>query len=692
VSLTDSAFADGGGYVADDGAGIAVLPDGDTFPRGRTLRVTGEIDDRFGQRTLRVGTGGIVDLGSGIDPVVSSVTTGAIGEELEGRLVRIAATLQGPASTLTSGVAFDVDDGSGVSRLVVAGATGIDVGTWGTGTRVDLVGVVGQRDSTGTGTTGYRVQPRDGADVVVVEAPATPTPTPSGAADPSTAPAASASPEEGVQTIAEARGAPRNARVRIQGTITLPTGVVDSQTAAIQDASGAILLRLSDEAGGLRRGQRVDVSGTRSTKSGMETIRVTTAPRPLGTVDEPAPAVVGTGAAGEAHEARLVVVRGGLVTAARRSSSGTVSMEIDDGSGPLRVVVGASLELERSLLAAGTWIEVRGVLGQETTGAEPLRGYRVWPRTLDDLRVTAGATDAGALAGDGSSASGGPGPEIGGLDGLDSPADGLAVGATLVVGGWPELNLAGVLWDGERLVGLAAADAARVTAAIGERRPPVPLELHGLRRAGERADPGIALAIIGGSGRILVTNRPAAAPATARPGPDDPPVWYAVVGRLEGPPASPRIRTVSGTIPIDRRCAGPDPLPRGLVTASGIAVPGRPALVVPCGGIVPGVRLHRTLAAGRRGPWAAEADDARVAAEIAPSAATVTALAPALLAAASLVLAGLAGWMWWRPTEPDTAADPASPTEPDAAPGDAESSASAAPVLTLVPLPRERSP
>jgi hypothetical protein len=149
---------------------------------------------------------------------------------------------------------------------------------------------------------------------------------------------------------------------------------------------------------------------------------------------------------------------------------------------------------------------------------------------------------------------------------------------------------------------------------------------------------------------------------------------------------------VSGTIPIDRRCAGPDPLPRGLVTASGIAVPGRPALVVPCGGIVPGVRLHRTLAAGRRGPWAAEADDARVAAEIAPPAATVTALAPALLAAASLVLAGLAGWMWWRPTEPDTAADPASPTEPDAAPGDAESSASAPPVLTLVPLPRERSP
>ena len=44
----------------------------------------------------------------------------------------------------------------------------------------------------------------------------------------------------------------------------------------------AILLRLGDEAGSLRLGELVEVAGTRSTKSGMETIRVTTPARQLG--------------------------------------------------------------------------------------------------------------------------------------------------------------------------------------------------------------------------------------------------------------------------------------------------------------------------------------------------------------------------------------------------------------------------
>ena len=41
VSLTDSAFSDGGGYLADATGGIAVLLSDGSFPRGMTLRVTG---------------------------------------------------------------------------------------------------------------------------------------------------------------------------------------------------------------------------------------------------------------------------------------------------------------------------------------------------------------------------------------------------------------------------------------------------------------------------------------------------------------------------------------------------------------------------------------------------------------------------------------------------------------------------
>lgn len=699
VALTGFDFADGGGYVADATGAIAVLPDGDSFVRGRLVRVTGEIDDRFGQRTIRPAAGGVVDLGPAAEPAPAGMATGAIGEATEGHLVRIAAAIIGPASALTSGVAFDVDDGSGPTRLVVATATGIDVSGWTSGTVVELVGVVGQRDSTGSGTAGYRVQPRDPGDLVAVTPPAEPTPTPASTGDPSSSPGAS--PEPGVMTVAAARAAARNARVRVQGTVTLPTGVVDAQTAAIQDATGAILVRLSEEAGSLRLGQRVDVSGARSTKSGMETIRVTVPPRALGSASDPAPRSLATGAPAEAREAELVVVRGRLVASARRASSGTVSMEIDDGSGPLRIVAGSSLELDRTALVEGAWIEVRGVLGQETTGAQPLRGYRVWPRSAADLRITAAASDAaggsgaGGASGDGSGTSGGSGTAAGDLGDLGSTAAaGTTIGATLVVGHWPELGLGGLLWDGERLVGLVEADASRLTGVLGGRRPPVALELDGLRTVASGSAATIPTASTDlPADAIRVATAPAAPPSTTRPQPNEPARWHAVVGRLEGSGAQLRLRTPAGLVPLDRRCAdGPRP-PRGLVTVSGIALAGSEELIVPCGGIAAGSILTR--AAGVPGPMPGAPGDGE-----SPGGAAATRdsggvgmVAAALLGAGAILLGGGAAWLRWRPDDPspeEADAVGADDAEPEVAGADRPSPA--APVLTLVTLPHERSP
>lgn len=695
VSLTGSEFSDGGGYVADASGGLAVLPSAEVFPRGRVLRVTGEVDDRFGQRTLRVGAGGIVDLGPGVDPASATLATGAVGEAVEGILVRIAAAIVSPATTLTGGVAFDIDDGSGPTRLVVGTATGIETGSWERGTTVDLLGVVGQRDSTGTGIVGYRVQPRDAADIVSVGAPETPTPAPTIGGEPSATPDPSASP--GVLTIAEARAAPRNARVRVRGTVTLPTGIVDEQTAAVQDATGAILLRLSDEAGALLRGQRVEVSGTRSTKSGMETIRVTVPPEPVGSAVDPTPVTLSTAGAGEDHEARLVVVRGGLVASARRASSGTVSMELDDGSGPLRVVAGASLELDNGALTKGTWVEVRGVLGQETTGAQPLRGYRVWPRSTDDIRVTAGANgaaegDPGAAGSDGTSASvnGSDVGDLGDLGDLDgSAAAGAAVGATLVVGRWPQLGLGGVLWDGERLVGLALADGPRVAAALVGRPLPIALELRGLRDTGTVSTLGLPVAGIDRAGdAILVAGRAAVPPATTAPQPGESARWFAVVGRLQGRPADLALHTPDGVVPIDRRCDLAEALPRGTATVSGIALPGRAALIVPCGGIVAGARLER---ASNAHASAAVLEAARTPGAAAMNASTAP-IAAGLIGMAALVLGGVAAWIRWRPDGPPPMSAATDSTSDAGINDPPEESGPSAPVLTLVPLPRERGP
>ena len=152
ISLTDAAFHDGGGYLADGTGGIAVLVDGGTFPRGVNLVVAGTVDDRYAQRTLRVASTDLVIGSPGAEPVPSPADTGAIGESLEGQLVEVSGAIQGSPTALASGLAFEIDDGSGPIRILVGPATGISTEGWRTGALLTVTGVVGQRDSSGTGT------------------------------------------------------------------------------------------------------------------------------------------------------------------------------------------------------------------------------------------------------------------------------------------------------------------------------------------------------------------------------------------------------------------------------------------------------------------------------------------------------------------------------------------------------------
>ena len=689
TALSGSTFTDGGGYVADGSGGIAVLVTGASFERGDLLRLTGDLDDRFAQRTLRVDAGGLVRLGSGSEPAPTATATGAIGEALEGTLAQVDATILGAGSTLTTGVAFDLDDGSGVVRLVVPAASGIDLTGWGTGTSLQLVGIVGQRDSSGTGLSGYRLQPRDAADLIRTGAPSEPTPAPSESEAPEASP--TPSPAPGVVSIATARQLPKNTRTRVQGTVTLAPGAVDGETAVIQDASGAIVLRLGDEVGPLARGEVVEVDGARSTKSGMETLRVTAAPRRLGSAALPAARSLRTGQAGEALEAFRVVVRGGLVAAARQASSGSVSFEIDDGSGPLRVFIGAALASDLGDLQAGAWVEVQGTLGQETTGAQPLRGYRVWLGHASDLRVL--ATPAGG-AESGSQAGTGGGTDTDGaarasLDALDDPASAadpnLRIGATLVSGPWPELELGGLLWDGTRLVGVDVESATDVEAVLGARRVPVALEITGLRPVGTDSELGVrTVAVPSDPASLVVGSAAPTPPSTSLPSVGDDPRWVSVVGRIVGSGSSPQLQSAGVSIRIDQRCDRPDPRPAGMVGVVGIAVADSGRLIVPCGGISAAPILGRSAPA----PRARSSEGA--AATLVGLPGTADAPAPMPVAATLFVLAAvllgggaIAARRFGAPTDDDPIA---------AADGGGEPVEVAPPALTLVPLPRERAP
>ena len=401
VSLADSAFSDGGGFLADATGGIAVLLSDGSFPRGMTLRVQGELDQRFSQRTIRANGADVAVIGPGTEPTAATVASGSIGEAHEGELVELDGVIVSGQTVLTSGIAIDLDDGSGPIRVMVGMATGIDVNAWTRDVRLHLRGVVGQRDSSGSGTVGYRVQPRDAADILTVTPPATPSPSPS--TDPSATPAPSGDPS--VLSIAAARAAGVNTRLTVRGVVTLPSSLAEPGEAAIQDSSGAILLRLGDEAGSLRLGELVEVAGTRSTSAGMETIRVTLPARKLGNQALPDPVRRSTGALGEAQEAMLVVARGEVTLTPRRTSAENVYLDIDDGSGPLRIFVSPRAGIQTDAILLGSVMEVTGVLGQETTGKLPDRGYRLWPRRASDVRVVALAP--GAASGGGSTGSGG---------------------------------------------------------------------------------------------------------------------------------------------------------------------------------------------------------------------------------------------------------------------------------------------
>jgi uncharacterized protein YdeI (BOF family) len=691
TALSDSAFTDGGGFVADDSGGIAVLVTGATVARGDRLRLTGSVDDRFSQRTLRVAAADLAVLGSGGEPAPIVVSTGAIDEAEEGRLVRVSGAVVGSASELSGGVAFDLDDGSGPTRLVVGTATGIDVSAWEAGSELELVGVVGQRDSTGSGLSGYRVHPRDAADILRVGVPPSPTPDPSASASPTSSPGDE--PPAGAISIAAARALPKNAPARVRGTVTLAPGTVDPTTAVIQDPSGAIVLRMGEDVGTLARGEVVTVDGVRSTKSGMETLRVTTAPTRSGRAPEPVPQDLKTGSASEADEARLIRARGAVVASPRRSSSGTVSFEIDDGSGPLRITIGAAVGADQASLTSGTWVEVTGILGQDTTGAQPLRGYRAWPRDASDVRVMAAATEG----------TGGNGPlgegvtegsaSTAGLDAIGGPAGGSQrIGATLVAAAWPEIGAGGLLWDGTRLVALEDAAADAIERLVGSGRPPLSLELTGLHAAGTLEDPGLPVVRIGDEpGAMLAGGAPVAAPATTLPDDGDAPRWVSVVGRIARRDGAPTVTLHGGrAIALDIRCAPGLATHAAVVGVTGVAT-GEPArIVVPCDGIRPAPGLGRAGLA--IAPGTAGTGPARLAGLSGDAAASKPAplVSVALLGLAALGLVG--GALVARRADQDghEGTDPEPAELGDV--GDETPDAPAPPILTLVPLPRDRAP
>ena len=453
---------------------------------------------------------------------------------------------------------------------------------------VRVVGVAGQRDSSGTGTSGYRVQPRAADDVEVLpSASPTPPPTASGSPGPQPTPTPSAS-SGPVVPIASARAAAKNARLTVRGVVTLASGTVDAGSAVIQDGSGAISCG-SGTRRARSRAASCSRSRTRSTKGGMESLRVSIAPRRLGTAADPR--LGRFGAATRPRPSRRSWSssvarwwrRRELPRAGRSASRWTTgAARFGSCSAQAWQRTAHNSPLVRGSRCLASWARRRqapsrcaaigsGPVRPATCASLPLRPAPR-PRTLPRLkrrwwgkrRRLDCVTRCGRRSG---------------------LAD-LRVGATLVASAWPELEVAGLLWDGSRLVGITPASAARVKQATAGKPTPVSLELGGLRDLGERGVAGIALVSLGDSpGDTVVGSAAPAPPSPTLPAPGDPPSWVSVVGRVTNDGRRQVIEVAGARIVIQRLCERGGRLPEGTVGLIGVATADPPRIIVACDGV-----------------------------------------------------------------------------------------------------------
>jgi hypothetical protein len=167
----------------------------------------------------------------------------------------------------------------------------------------------------------------------------TPTPTPSPSPTPTATP--TPTPEPVAIPIADARRLADGTPAIVEGILTTDLGALDADhTGFIQDVTGGIALYLDAAASHvLSAGTVVRASGTVDTRYGLTVLRCTlTAVEARGSASLPVPATIATGAADVRYEGVRVEVSGRVTSAPSEVADGT-SLEVDDGSGPVRVIV-----------------------------------------------------------------------------------------------------------------------------------------------------------------------------------------------------------------------------------------------------------------------------------------------------------------------------------------------------------------
>ncbi len=431
-------------FVQDASGGIGLYLDAvpaSAWPRGSLVRATGTVDDRYGQRVLRVALASLTLVGSDQLPAAAMLATGVAGEADEGRWSRIEGQIAGAPGSLVEGVSLYVDDGSGQLRVVIstsAAPSGLV-----SGARIRVTGPLGQHATSSTGGA-YRLYATEPDDIAVLSPPATlaptstpspsptprvtatpaptgtptaapsptpsatprpsasPTPVPTPSPSPTPRPTATPAPTLPVISVHIARLQALGQHVRVAGVVTAEAGRLgDPDLIVIQDADAGIVVRLPDGAIPPARNARLTVIGALAAPYGQLEIRPASTADLSVAGDAPPPESFAARAVDETTEGLVIVLEGtidanptataeGDLTAVLLLSNGTtVTLKADSSSGIGR----ADLERSRAY-------RVIGIAGQRATATGRLDGYRVWLRDRADFTAStpiASATPSGSV-------------------------------------------------------------------------------------------------------------------------------------------------------------------------------------------------------------------------------------------------------------------------------------------------------
>jgi hypothetical protein len=438
--------------IQDDSGGICVRFPSDAdlsaLATGDLIRVTGKLTSPYANLEVRLAqaTDSTV-LGSGPESEAIDGWTSSLSEETEGQLLRLSGSLIRIETGSNGALALILTDQGTDARVYFHAPLAASRGDFRLGSTYAATGIVGQRESASGLNDGFRLWPRDLADVVEVAPEPTPTPAPDSTQIPgltqspgqtptpgpavtprptatpgSTAtprptatpratatprptatphatgtPVPTATPRETPTPAPTASSAPRVSiaaalerpgdNVTVEGVVTTPTGLLDAdgRRVTIEDAGAAILLRLPASDGVPALGTRVRVAGLVGTYYGAPQLEADGTAIEL-RHDSASPVLLRR-APGAADEWRLVRMTVQIVNVSKNGDTWRAEVSLGAG-GSLPVAGIASSGIASTALVEGRNASLTGIVKRAYPTASDQR-YALVPRSPADIQLGA---------------------------------------------------------------------------------------------------------------------------------------------------------------------------------------------------------------------------------------------------------------------------------------------------------------